>query len=553
MRKEYIDETAQMKKSDRRFSFVTGAVELFVIILIFAGAIGAVTFLAIWEEYYLTDNMITLERTAYEYPESNEKIDSFYSGFYRIYGTVLSDKYDGEDLGIYDVDEDMILLEINLIRFNNKELSENALRQLDDYLTGWENKGKTLILRPLYDWDCKNLETEPKSIDIILRHMEQTAEVINRHKDSVFVVQGLYIGNIGEMNGTKYLTVEDLSALFDKLSDELDEDIFMAVRTPWQWRAIAGRFTPLTEDEWRSGDKLSRLGLFNDGMMGTWNDYGTYGETSIAYADSFFAKGTREEELLFQDELCTYVPSGGEVVISSELNDLNNAVDNFRQMHISYLNNQHDPSVLEKWQNTTYTGSDVFDGMSGYDYIDRHLGSRFVFESYYIPKCDVAQPCETVLTVKNEGFANIYVPVNARYELVGENISETIPVDYDLRTVGGSQEVQLPLTLDVRDLAEGSYDIYFDMTDAVRGDRIALANDAQYTDKGLLIGSVTVTNTMEEWLKANDIGTPEFSFIRKYAKEHEPPEVELPSRLRLPRVIRDYWAWLCDKSMEWGK
>ena len=48
-------------------------------------------------------------------------------------------------------------------------------------------------------------------------------------------------------------------------------------------------------------------------------------------------------------------------------------------MHISYLNSEHDPAVLDKWKNSVYHDeASVFDGISGYDYIARHMGYRYV-------------------------------------------------------------------------------------------------------------------------------------------------------------------------------
>ena len=46
----------------------------------------------------------------------------------------------------------------------------------------------------------------------------------------------------------------------------------------------------------------------------------------------------REEELAFQDVLCSSVPSGGEVIVDNPYNDLENAIADLKTMHVSYLN-----------------------------------------------------------------------------------------------------------------------------------------------------------------------------------------------------------------------
>ena len=91
---------------------------------------------------------------------------------------------------------------------------------------------------------------------------------------------------------------------------------------------------------------------------------------------------TREDELAFQNDLCRYVPNGGEVIIDNVYNDFDNAVKDLSQMHVSYLNSDYDSTVLNKWKETIVNGTDdVWNGMSGYDYIKRHLGYRYVLDS----------------------------------------------------------------------------------------------------------------------------------------------------------------------------
>ena len=98
---------------------------------------------------------------------------------------------------------------------------------------------------------------------------------------------------------------------------------------------------------------MGRLGLFNDGMLGSESDLGTYGDTARRDATSPSYKGTRKEELAFQNNLCRYVPNGGEVIFNNTLSDLETSVSALRTMHVSYLNADNDGRVMEKWRNTT--------------------------------------------------------------------------------------------------------------------------------------------------------------------------------------------------------
>lgn len=51
----------------------------------------------------------------------------------------------------------------------------------------------------------------------ILMHMEQLSYILREYSEKIFSLQGLFIGNWGEMNGTRYSTDEDLQKLAKSL------------------------------------------------------------------------------------------------------------------------------------------------------------------------------------------------------------------------------------------------------------------------------------------------------------------------------------------------
>ena len=219
-------------------------------------------------------------------------------------------------------------------------LSSDALfTGFDSILGAWAGSNKQLILRFLYDWDGNASATEPSDIKIILKHMEQTASVYNKYADSIYILQGLYIGSYGEMHGSAHQDKNNIIRLARKLYNVSAPSIFLAVRTPAQLRAIT---------EGTDGLVTERLGLFNDGILSSTSDCGTY------------AEGKREQELEFQDNLCLSVPNGGEAIIENPLNNINNAVKDLRKMHVSYLNSMYDASVLDKWKASEYNGDGIF-------------------------------------------------------------------------------------------------------------------------------------------------------------------------------------------------
>ncbi len=147
------------------------------------------------------------------------------------------------------------------------------------------------------------------------------------------------------MNGTKYTDPDSMRELAARLADVSDASTFLSVRTPAQWRKNHGEAAP---DGWTENPLAKRLGLFNDGMLGSVSDYGTYSDNTRQDAGDFSA-WTREEELAFQDVLCSSkVPSGGEVIVDNPYNDLENAIADLKTMHVSYLNEDYDRNVLDK-------------------------------------------------------------------------------------------------------------------------------------------------------------------------------------------------------------
>ena len=57
----------------------------------------------------------------------------------------------------------LVLLEINLKNFNNTELSDNALAQIDRIFTMWGESPHAVILRFLYDWRSEEHTSELQS------------------------------------------------------------------------------------------------------------------------------------------------------------------------------------------------------------------------------------------------------------------------------------------------------------------------------------------------------------------------------------------------------
>ncbi|MCM1044800.1 MAG: DUF4832 domain-containing protein [Candidatus Gastranaerophilales bacterium] len=434
------------------------------------------------------------------YVEGNVSLDNPYCGFYHMYGFALSEEdaataADQCRQRIDFCDTQLMLIEINLKNYSNSDLSDAALAQLDAILSELYTAKKQVILRFLYDWDGRANKTEPASIDQILRHMDQTAPIVNKYADAILITQGTFAGNYGEMTSPHYGSTEHNRQLITHLASVTSPAIFLSVRTPAQLRGILDTKLPVTEENAFGSELAARLGLYNDGMLGSVFDLGTYDDTPFEDSDNPAKAGTRSEELAFQEYLCQYVPNGGEVVINNAYNDLENAIPDLRRMHITYLNIAYDSAVLNKWKDTIYQEDDCFDGISGYDYINAHLGYRYVLSSSRLSwnKRDLSS-ASLSLTIWNTGFAPAYRLFEAALTLeeTETGASQSLTVFLDNRTIRAGSKSTFSLPLDLSQFADGTYDIYFSLSDPYTGQTIGFAN-ADIPDAGnIFLGTVTI-------------------------------------------------------------
>ncbi len=455
--------------------------------------IGATAY-HIYARYY----QVSYEPEAYI--EINTHLSNPYQGWYHIYGYTISDS---EPIPVDNIlavgqGEDtprIALIQVNLRNYSHQEISEAGLEQLDRLFDAWGQTDKQLLVRFLYDWDGKAKETEPDTFELVKTHMTQVSDSVNRHKNGIYLLQGIFVGNCGEMNNSNYMSKEHMEELVNHLAAITDPDIFLSVRTPAHWRIVSRKYTPLEDTQAFDGSVSSRLGLFNDGMLGSGNDLGTYGDKSLSLAEDFRDKGTREEEIAFQNTLCKYVPNGGEAVIENPYNDFEAAIADLSQMHVSYLNCDYDRAVLDKWQNNLYTGEGCFEGVNGYDYIGEHLGYRY---SFLDSDCSFDtwkdENAAFSLTIENSGFSVSYRKFDSLVTLVNQSDESLtkIPLDSDNRFWTPGESVTISCPVEIRTLTPGSYQVFYSLTDPVTDRMIQFANNMNPSVHGYPVGTLTI-------------------------------------------------------------
>lgn len=314
-------------------------------------------------------------------------------GWYHLY-TFDAAKTD-EPLYVACEDEELILLRIGIGAFASGAIPQESMEWIRKILVFFRDRKKGMILRFAYDLEGKGLEHEPGSIKTVQEHMRQIGTVIREFSDDVYAVQGILIGNWGEMHGSRYLTPGRFQMLVRTMLDVLDGACPLAVRRPLQWRELA--------KDWTEEEK-EHLTLYNDGIFGSETDLGTYG--TLAMETPGQEPQSREAELAWQNMAMRGHFCGGEAVQSADGNQnisAAEAIKDLEKMHISYLNSTYDLRLLEQWK------QEIVDGISGTDAIGKRLGYRFVVENVEMYPAEENEVWKTQLeiTLENRGFAEL--------------------------------------------------------------------------------------------------------------------------------------------------
>ena len=339
------------------------------------------------------------------FKESNEKINNPDQGFYKhIRIFITPDSFKPES----NTPDQMYHLRCDISQFSgavnsdgkDKKLTDLVLNELDDFLYKIKKENKNAVIRFSYDPRYGGNKDKEPSLSTIETHVKQLSEILNKHEDTLTAIEAGLLGPYGEMHTSKIATEENKALVF-KYWLKNTKNIPILARTP---KAIFTYFGK-TLDEMekytiKSTDEGYRLGLFNDGYLATDTDYGTY-------------KYDRKRETKWLAKQNEHLPYGGETAGLNAMNDLDVCLPEMFLLKLSYLNSGHNHDVIAKWKNLTYTeelGEDnLFYMISGYDYIERHLGYRLFIKSISVDY-EKYSSYETKIKLNNVGFGNMLKP-----------------------------------------------------------------------------------------------------------------------------------------------
>lgn len=293
-----------------------------------------------------------------------------FQGWYRPYIYDLSQRFDPEEQRwCLHEEEPLCLMECSLEAYAKGELPKEALTCLGDILSFFEEYHKQVILRFAYDFEGAAMAKEPTELGVILLHMEQIAAVTKSYGDMILCFQGLFIGNWGEMHGSRYSTDRSLATLYEGFRKTFGDEVILAVRR-LGWL-----------QQWSGSD--SNLTLFDDGIFGSADDLGTF-------------RGEREAALSGIFEATHGLPVGGELLSGGLLQGLFSKellLHSLEQMHISYLNNQYDAKALLYLKEHGVL-----------DEVANHMGYRLLVQKIMQDEKNLT------ITLSNTGWGDLFLP-----------------------------------------------------------------------------------------------------------------------------------------------
>ena len=303
----------------------------------------------------------------------------------------------------------------------NQDLTEDALNVLQTTFDNIRAFGGHVIVRICYDpWYNGRSNVTPEH-KWVLRHVEQLAPVLSKNIDVIVALEMGMHGAYGEMHSDTSITYDRVAEATNLMLRNTPPELKILTRTGYYSAKVLGfdnwgvdfhidgeKFAEIAKAK---GDTMYRVGMFNDGYLGTQYDYGTWGadcKTSIC----------REEGVAWLEKYGVNTPYGGEALTTANGYQVINtpeflAYEGFRT-HTSYLNIQWNNTLIDRWKKSHFKGKDFeydgkkIDSLTGFKYINDHLGYRYVLRESWITDTIGADGIfRAKLRIQNVGFGNL--------------------------------------------------------------------------------------------------------------------------------------------------
>lgn len=284
-------------------------------------------------------------------------------------------------------------------------LDETFFSALRETFENCRRNGSTIALRFRYD-DDGTQNPEPATFDMLKTHIRQIGEsgLLEEYQDILMFVESGFVGCYGEQWGGKYCSLEQKAELLDLMLDLVPDPIPVTVRTPnifAKWAGIEQK--ALADWESEPDSRAARVGLYDDGYMGSDSDLGTYADRQAETAwlgrqtvRSYFG-GEFSGNLEFAQKYETYLPQ--------------NAIPEMYLTHLSYINSNifglYNDYTFGKEYDVPDADNSAYYGQTVYKFMRDHLGYRFVLRDAKLSKeTEQGGNLQIRFSVENTGFAN---------------------------------------------------------------------------------------------------------------------------------------------------
>ena len=418
----------------------------------------------------------------------------------------------------------VVLFFINIGKFSAGINAEGKDYDLDDtFFTALRgtfencrNNGSTIAFRFRYD-DSGVSNPEPKSFAQVLHHIDQIKQsgILEDYQDILMFVESGFVGQYGEQHHGLYASVEYKAKLLEAMLDCVPAPIPVTVRTPDIFAQYVGiPRSKLADYQAEPGSDAARVGLYNDGYMGSKNDLGTYANRAVETKwlgnqtfTSYFG-GEFSGNIAFAKAEGQYTPD--------------KCIPEMYQTHLSYINGNiyqmYKDYKFSKKYDVKGIDNSAYYGQTVYQFIRDHLGYRFVLQKSRFPRY-VKQGGNLAFSfqVANNGFAN---PIKKqKCEIILENNGNfvTTQVDVDPTQWYSGQTITTKLNLKLPAfLSPGRWKVYFKSSIAaddftqygIRSIRFANKNVWNGDFGANYLGYVTITKSNQD-LTDNTIGEVE--------------------------------------------
>lgn len=340
------------------------------------------------------------------------------------------------------------------IRGKNQNLTEDALNVLQATFDSIRAYDGFAVVRICYDpWYNGRSNVTPDH-EWVLKHVKQLAPVLSKNTDVIVALEMGMHGAYGEMHSDTNITYDRVAEAVNLMLRNTPPELKILTRTGNYSAKVLGfdnwgvdfhidgeKFKEIAEAK---GDTMYRVGMFNDGYLGTQYDYGTWGGDCASSI-------CREEGVAWLEKYSINTPYGGEALATASGYQVINtpeflAYEGFRS-HTSYLNVQWNYNLINEWKKTPFKQKDFdydpsrLDSLSGFKFIEDHLGYRFVLrESWLSDTVGDDGILRAKLRIQNVGFGNLTrnAPVRLAVleDLEGSNLAMCpMPTYYELPDV----------------------------------------------------------------------------------------------------------------------